>query len=74
MTNWVMIQIVNGLEMALAKQYFDDWFVSIKQQDRSFSRAEKQNSNHSKYIKGFSILRGSNIFTIRSHNYILAGR
>ena len=37
-----MIQIVSGLEMSLAKQYFDDWLVYIKQQDRSFSRAEKK--------------------------------
>ena len=36
-----MVQIDNGLEMSLAKQYFDDWLVSIKQQDRSFSRTEK---------------------------------
>ena len=38
---WVMIQIVNGLEMSLAKQYFANWLVSIKQQDCSFSRTEK---------------------------------
>ena len=37
-----MIQIVSGLEMSLAKQYFDDWLVSIKQQDYSFSRTEKK--------------------------------
>ena len=36
-----MIQIVNGLEMSLAKQYFANWLVSIKQQDCSFSRTEK---------------------------------
>ena len=36
-----MIQIGNGLEMSLAKQYFDDLFVSVKQQDRNFFRAEK---------------------------------
>ena len=28
--------------MSLAKQYFDDSLVSIKQQDRSFSRTEKK--------------------------------
>ena len=41
---WVMIlmQIVNGLKMSLAKQYFDDWLVFIKQQDFSFSRTEKK--------------------------------
>ena len=46
---WVMIQIVNGLKMSLAKQYFDDWLafikqqvVFIKQQDCSFSRTEKK--------------------------------
>ena len=37
-----MIQIVNGLEMSLAKQYFYDLLVSIKQQDRSFGRTEKK--------------------------------
>ena len=42
LTVWVMVQIDNGLEMSLAKQYFDDWLVSIKQQDRSFSRTEKK--------------------------------
>ena len=39
-----MIQIVSGLEMSLVKQYFDDWLVSIKQQDRTFSRTEKKNT------------------------------
>ena len=37
-----MVQIDNGLEMSLAKQYFDDSLVSIKQQDPSFSRTEKK--------------------------------
>ena len=37
-----MIHIVDGLVIRLAKQYFDDWIVSIKQQDRSFSRTEKK--------------------------------
>ena len=37
-----MIQIVNGLEMSLAKQYFDDWLASIKQQNHSFSKKEKK--------------------------------
>ena len=36
-----MMQIVNGLEMSLAKQYFDDWLVSSKK-DRSFTRTEKK--------------------------------
>ena len=67
------IQTDNSLEMSLAKQYSDDGLVSIKQKDRSFSRAEKKNSNHSIYVKGFSITRGSNIFSIRSDSYILAG-
>ena len=31
-------QYANGFEMSLAKQYFDNWFVSIKQQDRIFSK------------------------------------
>ena len=35
-----MIQIVSGLEISLAKQYFDDWLVSIKQHDCSSSRTE----------------------------------
>ena len=59
-----MIQKLNGLEMSLTKQYFEDWLVSKKRQDRSFSRTEKK-SNHSKHIKSFSITRGSNIFSIR---------
>ena len=29
------------IKMSLAKQYFDDWPVSIKQQDGSFCRTEK---------------------------------
>ena len=37
-----MIQIDNDLEMCLAKQYFDDSLVSIKQQDRSFYRTGKK--------------------------------
>ena len=36
LTVWVMVQIDNGLVI------FDDWLVSIKQQDRSFSRIEKK--------------------------------
>ena len=71
-TYFEWIQLVNdiGLEMSLAKQYFDDWLVSITQQDHSFSRAEK-NSNQSKYMKGFSITRGNNIFSIRSDTFLL---
>ena len=69
-----MIQIVNGFEMSLAKQYFDDWIVSIKQQHSLFSRTEKKkNSNHSKHAKGFLITGGSNIFSINSDSYILRG-
>ena len=37
-----MVQTNNGLGMPLAKQYFDDRLVSIKQRDRSFSRTEKK--------------------------------
>ena len=70
----MMIQIANGLEMSLAKQYFDDWLVSIKQQDRSFSGTEEKNSNHGKNMKGFSFTRGWNIFSIRSDSYILVER
>ena len=62
---WVMIQIVNGSEMSLDKQYFDKWLVSIKQQHCSFSRTEK-NSNHTKHMKGFSVTRGTNVFRIKS--------
>ena len=62
-----MIQIINGLEMSLAKQCFDDWLVFIKQQDRSFSITEKK-KNHSKHVKGILIIRGGNIFSIRSDN------
>ena len=42
LTVWVMVQKDNGLEMSLAKQYFDDWLVSMKQQDHSFSKAVKK--------------------------------
>ena len=37
-----MGQIDNGLEMSLDKWYLDDWIVSIKQHDRSFSGTEKK--------------------------------
>ena len=38
----MIVQIVNGLEMSLAKQYFDDWLVSMEQQDCSFAITEKK--------------------------------
>ena len=57
--------------MSLAKQYFDDRIASIRQQDYSFSRTEKKNSNHNKHAKGFSITRGNNIFSIRSDTFWL---
>ena len=59
---------MHDLEMFLAKQYFDDWLVSIKQQDRSFPRTEKQNLNQSKHINCFTFTWSSNIFSIRSDN------
>ena len=65
-----MIQKINDLKMSLIKQYFDDWLVSIKQQDYNFSRTEK-NSNLSKHMKGFSITRDSNIFSIISNTFWL---
>ena len=65
-----MTQIANVLEMTLAKQYFDYLLVSIKQQDHSFSKTEK-NSNHSKHKKVFSITGGINIFSIRSDTFWL---
>ena len=37
-----MIQIIDSLEIFLAKQCFDDWLVPIKQQDCSFSRTERK--------------------------------
>ena len=43
----------------------DDSLVSIKQQNRSFSKTEKK-SNHIEHMKDFSITRGSHIFRIRS--------
>ena len=46
--------------------------IGLFQQDRSFSRTEKK-SNHIKQGKGFSITRGSNIFSIRLDGYISAG-
>ena len=54
-----MVRIDNGSEMSLAKQYFDDLLVSIKQQDCSFSRTKKKKkkSNHSIHVKG-SLLSG----------------
>ena len=36
-----MVKIVNGSEMSLTKQYLESWLVFIKQEDRSFSRIEK---------------------------------
>ena len=62
------MQIINGLQMFLANQNFDDRLVSIKQHDYSFSRKEKQNLNKSKHMNGISITRGSNILSIRSDN------
>ena len=59
---------MHDLEMFLAKQYFDDWLVSIKQQDRTFPRTEKQNLNQSKHMNGFAVTWSSNIFSIRSDN------
>ena len=38
-----MMQIVNCLEMSIAKQYFDDWLVSTKQQDRNAVFLEQKN-------------------------------
>ena len=35
---------------------------------------QKKKSHHSKHMKGFSIIRGSNIFRRRSDRYILAKR
>ena len=40
-----MVQIDSDLEMSLAKQYFDDWLVSVKHQDHGFSRTEKKKFN-----------------------------
>ena len=37
-----MVQIGSGLEVFVAKQYFDDGVASIKQQDRSFPSTEKK--------------------------------
>ena len=65
-----MIQIINGLEVSLAKQYFEDCVVSMKQKDCSFFKTEK-NSDHIKQVKGFSNNRGSNIFSIRSDTLLI---
>ena len=54
--------------MSLAKQYYDDWLISINQQDCSFSRTEK-NSNHGKYMNSFSITRIDNIFSIKPDTF-----
>ena len=51
-----MIQIANGLKISLVKQYFDDWLVSIKQNRTAVFLEKKKNPNHSKQLKGFSIL------------------
>ena len=72
LTVLVMVKIDSGLEMSLAKQYFDDLLVSIKRQDHSFSRTAKK-SIYSIHVQGFLITRGSNLFSIRSDRYILAG-
>ena len=60
-----MVRIDNGSEMSLAKQYFDDLLVSIKQQDCSFSTTKKKKIKSQHTREGF--------FIIRSDNYILAG-
>ena len=68
------INDVSGLEMSLAMQYYDR-LDSIKQQDHNFSRTEKKvrlQETHEWFL-GFSITRDSNIFSIRSDSYILAG-
>ena len=67
-----MMQIVNGSEMSLAKQYFVDWLVAIKQQHRSFSGTERKIQITAN--KDFSVTRGSNISSIRTDSYILAER
>ena len=52
-----MVQTDNGLEMSLAKQYFDDWLVSIKQQDHSFSRTERKKNQITAYTwRDFQLL------------------
>ena len=38
----LIIQIANGLQITLAKQYFDDWLAPIRQRDCTFSRIEKK--------------------------------
>ena len=37
-----MIQIVNGLEISLAEQCFEDRLFAIKQQNHSFSKTDKK--------------------------------
>ena len=56
--------------MSLAKQYFNNWLFSFKQQDCTFSRTEKK-SNNSNHMKDWSITRGSNMFSIRSDTFWL---
>ena len=37
-----MIEIANDLQMSLAKQNFDHWLISIKQQDCFFLEQQKK--------------------------------
>ena len=52
-----MVQIDSDLEMSLAKQYFDDWLVSVKHQDHGFSRTEKKKIQFTAYTwRAFQLL------------------
>ena len=62
-----MIEIANDLQMSSAKQNFDHWLISIKEQDCFFSRTAKKKSKHSKQMKGFLIIRDGNKFSGRSN-------
>ena len=58
------MQIVSGLEMSLSNILKIDLFLS-NNGDCFFFLEQKKINNHSKLIKGFSITKASNIFSIR---------
>ena len=69
------MQIVNGLEMSLAKQYFDNltclYDLFLSNNGIALFLEQKKNSKHGKRTRGFLITRDSRIFSIRSDTFWL---
>ena len=70
MTQLTMIQLFNGLEMSLSNILKIDLFLSNNRMV-IFLEQKKMHSYHSKHLKRFPIIRGSNIFSIRSDKVLL---